>query len=114
MASLDDLLTAQKNAVVAFNGGTSDSQNKAGTTNTREISAQTLVKTTAGWVATVSVVTAGSAVGYLYDTNATSKLTGNKFYTIPNTVGVYQIQMPYNVGLVAVPGSGQVVAIGYS
>ena len=114
MASLDDILTAQKNAVVAYNGSTSDSQNKAGTTNTREISAQKLIKTSAGWVATVSVITAGSAVGYLYDTNTTSKLTDNKFYTIPNTVGVYQIQMPYNVGLVAVPGSGQVVAIGYS
>jgi hypothetical protein len=113
MASLDDLLTAQKNAVVAFNGGTSDSQNKAGTTNTREISAQTLVKTSAGWVATVSVITGGSA-GYLYDTNAVSKLTGNKFYKIPTTEGVYQIQMPYNVGLVVAPGSGQVVAIGYS
>jgi hypothetical protein len=117
MASQDDILTAHKNNVVAINGLNSTltaSDNRNGTSNSGEISATSVVKNSSGWVANVSVITAGSAVGYIYDTPSASSLTGKKLYTIPNTVGVYVVQMPCNNGITVIAGTAQVVNISYS
>lgn len=77
------------------------------------ISAATVVKTTGGRVCRVSVTTAGSAAGTIYDANATGATTMPVF-TIPNTVGVYDVRLPTNSGIVVAPGTGQVVGLGYS
>jgi hypothetical protein len=113
MASIDDVFGALKNQVLAVNTQTSAGNTLAGTNNTREISAGSLVKSGTTWVATVSVIVGGSS-GYIYDTNSSSKLTGNRVYVLPTVVGVYQVQIPCNNGLYVAPGSGQVVAIGYT
>lgn len=117
-ASLDDILTTQKNGVQAINAYVNAINRLAGTNNTKEIAAATtqIVKSSAGWLATISVIVKGSADGFIYDTNNQNALTGNRIYTIPSTldVGVYQIQVPFATGLTVVTGTGSIVALGYT
>ena len=90
-------------------------QNIAGTVNTYEISAATYFATTIGWVAKVSVIVAGSTTGTIYDAlSVATAVTGFRLAIIPNTVGIYTINMPVNKGIVITPGSGMIVAVSYS
>ena len=118
MAGLDDILTTQKNGVQAINAYVNALNLHAGTNNTKEIAAATtqVIKTTSGWLATISVIAAGSTTGYIYDTNNSSNLTGNRIYAIPSTlaIGIYQIQVPFASGLTIVTGTGSVVSLGYT
>jgi len=121
MASLDDLLSAQKNGVVALNTiANYDGLRNGyfGVHNTKEIAAATtlLIKPSSGWLATISVITAGSTTGYIYDTANPASLTGNKIYAIPSSlgIGIYQIQIPFASGLTIVTGTGSVVSLTYT
>ena len=114
MASLDDILTTQKNGVQAINAYVSLLSNHDGSYSTKEISASKVIKSSSGWLSTVSVIVAGSTQGYLYDTNSTSTTSGNRIYAVPNTLGIYQIQIPFATGLVFVPGTGSIISVGYS
>jgi hypothetical protein len=115
MASLDDILTTQKNGVQGINSLTRATQSIVGTTNTLEVSSMKYFQTSFGWVGRVSVIVAGSATGLIYDAaSASLATTGNRLYVIPNTVGVYTVNMPLNNGLVIAPGSGMIVAVSYS
>ena len=111
--SLSDLLTAAKNIVTSLGSlyqayiGVQGAQNKAA------MAAATLVKASAGRVAVVVVTTAGSTSGTIYDAAAIGT-TLYPIYTIPNTVGVYVLNMPCNYGIVVAPGTGQVVTISWS
>ena len=80
-----------------------------------DITANTVVKTLAGRVVKVAVLVAGSAAGGVYDakTVAGSSVT-NQIAVIPNTVGVYSIDIPTFNGIVVEPGTGQTVVISYS
>ena len=114
MASIDDIMSVQKNGVVAITSYVNSINFHAGKTQSLEISLSTALKSSSGWVANISVVVAGSAVGYIYDTNSSTNLTGNRIYTIPNTVGMFVVNLPTNSGIVVIPGTGQIVALGYS
>jgi hypothetical protein len=113
MASLDDILTTAKNLVTAVNGVATTYLNVQGTTNAAAISAPTVVKASGGRVATVSVTTAGSAVGAIYDATTTSS-PGRPVYTIPDTVGPVFVNLAMQYGIVVIPGTGQVVTVGFS
>ena len=113
-ASLGDLLTTQKNGVIAINSYVNAINTQAGAINTKELSASTVIKSSSGWLATVSVIVAGSTQGYLYDTNSTSSTSGNRLYAVPNVIGVYKIMMPFSTGLTFVPGTSSVIAVGYT
>jgi hypothetical protein len=111
--SISDILTALKNLVEAVNNASRAYLNVNGVSTQEAISAATLVKGSPGRVAGVSVTTAGSAAGAIYDSSAVGTLT-NKLWVIPNTVGFYSVPLPTNYGLVVVPGTGQVVAVSWS
>lgn len=113
MASLSDILTAAKNVVTAISGLGQTYVSVQGAQSTGSVSAATLVQLGNGRVATVVVTTAGSAAGHIYDGN-TAASTTNPVYVIPNTVGVYVVNMPVTLGLVVTPGTGQVVNVSYS
>jgi hypothetical protein len=49
----------------------------------------------------------------VYDSNNASSLTSG-LASVANAVGVTVINMPYNNGLVVVPGTGMTVVISYS
>jgi hypothetical protein len=112
-ASTSDILTALKNIVVALTNATQAYLNVNGLTVATAISAPTVVKNATGRLVNVSVTTAGSGAGTVYD-SAQLGLTTKPLYIIPNTTGVYVVNMPCSFGLLVVPGSGQVVAVSYS
>lgn len=113
MSSLSDILTVAKNIVTAINGVASTYLDVQGLQNKPNISAATLVQLGQGRVAMVSVTTAGSTAGSIYDTNAVGS-TLNKVLAIPNVVGVTFVNMPVSLGIVVVPGTSQVVTVTYS
>lgn len=113
MASLSDILTSAQNVVQAINGLAQTYLTVQGGINKADISVATLLKSESGRVATVVVTTAGSAPGAVYD-GKLATVTTNKLFDIPNTTGIYVVNMPANYGIVVAPGTGQIVAVGYS
>lgn len=113
MASLSDILTTAQNIASAINGVATTYLGVQGTKNTPNISTATLVNSGKGRIASISITTAGSAPGTIYDTNAAASVL-NPIYTIPNSLGVFFINFPLSFGLVVAPGTGQVVSVSYS
>ena len=83
----------------------------AATTTYLGVTAATALRTSAAFVQSISVISAGTAGG-IFDFNATGTGTaGKQIAVIPATVGVYQIQWPCASGVVVVPGGSQTLAI---
>jgi len=116
MASLDDILTTQKNGDIAIGEYPSASAKFAGTNNTKEIAAATTqqIKVGSGWLANISVIVAGTTTGIVYDSSNINSLTGLRIYIVPNTVGVFQVQVPFADGLVITTGTGQIASVTYT
>jgi hypothetical protein len=114
-ASLSDILTAAKNLVVAVNGLTQAYLNVQGALNAANIRAATVIKGAAGRVARVSVITAGSSVGMIYDASTIGSLT-KPLWPIPNTANSepFEVNLPASFGILVQPGTGQVVTVSYS
>jgi hypothetical protein len=113
MASLDDLFATAKNIVTAINGAAQTYLTVNGTTNAAGLTAATVVKASAGRICSVSVIDGGSAVGVIYDATSTTA-TARPIYTIPMTAGVYPVNIAALYGIVVVPGTSQVVSVGFS
>ena len=111
--SLSDLLTAAKNIVTSLGSLYQAYISVQGAQNKAAMTGPTLVKASAGRVAAVVVTTAGSTAGVIYDAAAIGT-TLYPIYTIPNTAGVFVLNMPCNYGIVVSPGTGQVVTISWS
>ena len=113
MASLSDILTATKNIVTALNQLGQTYLEVEGASSYTNITTATLVKSGQGRIARLIVVVAGSATGAVYDAAASTD-TSNQLLTIPTTVGIGEVNIPVNNGIVVAPGTGQTVAIVYS
>lgn len=111
-ASLSDVLTTLKNGVTAISNAAQTYANVQGTSNVSSISAGTVVKASAGRVASVSVTTLGTSTGTIYD-SSTATAT-RPIYVIPTAVGLYTVNLPASYGIYAVPGTGQVITVSYS
>lgn len=113
MANLSDILTTAKNIAQGLSTVASTYLNVQGVQNAADISTATMVKGSAGRLATVVVTTAGSASGKIYDQSIATGTT-RILFVIPMTVGVYIVNMPANYGIVVAPGTGQVVTVSFS
>lgn len=121
MASLDDVVTVQKNGVVAVNALVqsldafkSVYQSFVGNRSFIGVSANSLVMTGSGRVVTVSVINA-AAGGKIYDcASVADAADSNAIYTIPNATGAYSINFPFSNGLVIKPAATSVVSVSYS
>lgn len=70
--------------------------------------------TSAGRVCRVSVIVAGTTAGGVFDSaTIAGAVVGVQVFVIPNTVGVYLVDMPMLNGLTVVPGAGQTLAVSY-
>lgn len=117
MATPDDFLSAQKNGVVGINTLVHTTQNLAGSINSLTLNAATttFLPSAAGWVARVSVIVAGSSTGMIYDAASAAQAgNNNRLAVIPNTVGIFDVMMPVNNGIVVTTGTGQIVAVSYA
>ena len=107
------ILAALQNLVVALNSAATSYANIVGVANFGPITAATVVKSSAGRICEISVLTAGTTTGYVYD-SATAGATTATMIPIPNLVGVYRVQWPMAVGITVSPGSGQQISGTYS
>ena len=80
------------------------------------ITAETVVKSTNGFVVRVSINTAGSAPCAIYDAATIgTAVAANLIAEIPATVGSYAVEFPFAHGLVVAPGAGgQVVSVAFN
>lgn len=114
MASLDDLLTAQKNGVVAINGVAQASLRNEGNATSVTVTANTLVLSGKGYLCRYVVVIAGSATGLIHNANSIANASAsNALCATINTVGIYEAGMVFTDGLVIKPGSGQSINVTY-
>jgi secreted trypsin-like serine protease len=115
MASLDDILTTQRNGVIAINNLSQVTLRSLGSVTSSTVTAGTLVVTGKGYLINFSVVVAGSASGLIYDYNSTtSPPAANALCAVPATIGVYKIGQVFQNGLVISPGTGQSINITYT
>lgn len=114
-ASTDDLFNVQKNSVTAVNGVATTIQQISGKQSALEIAASTLLKSGSGWAARVSIIVAGSAAGALYDSaTVAGAVNGVRLALVQNTAGFQDIKMPFQNGLVFIPGTGMTATVSYS
>lgn len=119
MASLDDILTTQKNGVVAVNALNQTTINQIGAVTSVTINAPTVIFVGSGRLVNFSVVEAGTNVGAAYNATSFSGLspatpTSSQLCVIPNTTGIYPASLLFTSGLTVYPGSGQYVNVTYS
>lgn len=113
MSSLSDLLTVTQNLVQSVNGLAQNYFNVQGNGRVAAVASTTQAKIGQGRVCVMSVLVAGSTTGSIYDA-ATVSATTNKIAVIPNTVGIYVVNIPVQYGVVVAPGASQVVTVSYS
>jgi len=115
MASLDDILTAQKNGVVAINNLTNSNLKFQGTATSATVTANTLVISGTGRLVNFAVLVAGSAAGGIHNSSSVAGATAtNQLVTTPMIIGVYPVGMIFQNGLVIKPGSGQSINVTYA
>lgn len=117
MASSDNLFNSSKDTVIAINTAADTYLTIQGKTVLAGISADTVVKSTAGRVCTVSVIDGGATSGTIYDASAVG-VTTYPIFTIPTTLpgipNVYFVNMPTLYGIVVAPGTNQIISVSYS
>jgi hypothetical protein len=115
-ASLSDLLTAVQHVAsniaqaaqtyLSVNG----SQSRSGLTAT---AGAQLLKQGAGRIAYVNVTVTGTANGALVD-SANPAATTPVLAVIPTAMGSYWVNLPFNLGLVVIPGAGMTLSVSFS
>ena len=114
-ASLSDILTAQKNGVVAINGVAQANLRGLGTQTSLTVTTATVIFTGPGYLVNFAVVVAGTGAGLIYDFNSTtSPPAADALCATPTTVGVVKTGQVFTTGLVVVPGTGQSINVTYS
>lgn len=114
MASLDDILSAQKNGVVALSNIQQATLRGQGSATSATVTGTTIVLNGRGYLSRFSVTVAGSAAGTI--NNASSTVTpaaDNVLCVVPTTVGVHEAGLVFTNGLTIVPGTGQSVNVTY-
>lgn len=113
-ASLSDLLSAVQHVASNIANLAQRYMNALGTGIGAGLTAPTVLKQGTGRIGSVSVTAeSGSATGQIIDATLATA-TGPVLYVIPATVGLYTVNLPYQHGLLVVPGSGMTVSVSYS
>jgi hypothetical protein len=117
VATLDDILTTQKNGVVAINNINQTSAYLGGRITSATVTASTLIFTGAGRLVNYSITVKGSAAGIIYNAPTTAAAAAANALvatTATQEVGVYSAGLHFSNGLVVVPGTGQSINVTYS
>ena len=115
MASLDDILTTQKNGVVAINLLNQTGIRELGSITSNSVTAPFLVFTGAGRLVNFSIVAIGTTTGFIHNAASASAVSdANKLCAATNVLGVFPAGVNFTQGLVIVPGAGQYLNVTYS
>lgn len=119
MATLDDILTAQKNGVVAINAlnqtWISYKNREFADQSSKCLSENTLITTGSGFICTVIVIDAGTETGLIYDFASADRAEDSaRRFTIPKDPGVYRVDCQFFKGILVSPGADQSVVVTYT
>ena len=127
MASLDDILTTQKNGVIAINGINAKLASIFTNTYPSTISATIAASSTvlvyagAGKMFSVSIpVHAGSSQVYVYDSATTGGIAATNliYASLPSNASTFtpyqSVQLPFTRGLVLKTDAGMNLCVGYT
>ena len=113
-ASLDDILTTQRNGVIAINGLSQANLRTLGTITSSTVTADTLVVSGSGYLVRYSILVAGVA-GTIHNANSIANAAATNALCVSQaTTGVFSAGMAFTNGLVIKPGAGQSVNVTYS
>jgi len=114
-ASLSDILTTQKNGVVALNNVSQSNLRGQGIATSSTVTASTIIFSGKGYIVSFAVVVAGSASGLINNASSTVLPSAtNALCATPNVVGIYPVGMVFTNGLTIVPGTGQSINVTYT
>lgn len=117
MATLDDILTTQKNGVNAINSlGQSLKLYNEGQYTSNTVTTSTFIAAGSGRLVSVAVVIKGSADGLIHNAGSVGAISlSNRLCAAPTAAsGVYPVGAKFTNGLVIVPGTGQALNVTYS
>lgn len=122
MASLDDVVTVQKNGVIAVNALVKELSafkeiyaSVIGSKSVGGIVEEILVLSKPGRVVGISVAVAGAVEGTVHDTSVVASAdNSNAILAIPISVGFYPVNFPVENGIVLKPAASSVVGIVYT
>lgn len=116
MASLDDILTTQKNGVVAVNSLNQTTINQIGAVTSVTVTGATVIYVGSGRLVNISVLAAGTNTGLIYNATAYTPVPADptRLCVVPMTTGIIPIGLLFTTGLTVIPGSGQALNLTYS
>lgn len=117
--SENDILTAQKNHVIATNSLNQTwgdyLRAEHGTETSLCVDKPTMITIGSGRLVAVSVVVGGTASGFIYNEDAIdAPAASGRLMAIPKTEGVYTVNFIFKTGLLVSPGEGQAVTVTYA
>lgn len=113
-ASIDDILTTLKNIATALNTQVQNDTNLAGAQDFYNVTSATYIKNGPGRIVRISVVVTGSALGKIYDAVSISDLSRPIYPVTFAATGIQVVDLPFQYGLLVVPGTGQTLAGSFS
>ena len=113
MANLDDVLSTLKLLNNQLSAWVSAQRRAQGNLTSALITTGTLVITGPGRLVSMTVIVAGSAGAIYNSATVAGAAAANELAVIPATIGIVQLGMEFNAGLVVVPGSSQTVVVTY-
>jgi len=125
MASLDDILTTQKNGVLSINGLGQLFRGYIGTVTSVTVAASTLIVVGSGRLVNFSITVVGTTNGFIHNSLTVAGATAaNALCAVPMPsatadhpypgIGVFPVNAVFDKGLVIVPGTGQKLNVTYS
>lgn len=115
MASpFDTIVSTVQNLVTALNTAGTNYVNVAGSQDFYNISTATMIKNSAGRIVNVSVIVPGSAAGTIYDATNVSDTSRPIYQVAFASTGIQVVNLPFQYGLLVVPGTGQTLAGSFS
>ena len=113
-ASLDDILSAQKNGVVALSNIQQSNLRVQGNVTSATVDADTVIISGRGYLSRFCVIDGGSADGAIHNASSTvAETSANQLCVVPQTAGVYDAGLVFTNGLKIIVGTGQKVNVTY-
>ena len=116
MSGMTDILTSAQNLVQAVNSVGQFIARGQGNLTSATVTGATLICTGKGYLVNVSVTVAGSTAGHVYNASTTgTAAAANALMAVnpPDGIGVVPAGIPFSLGLVLTPGTGQSLNVTY-